>query len=766
MILYFADRHMNILGQASTELPGGIYIEDDSKTEELEVGVAVLGFDLCFNDETRAKAEEWANTGNYILRKCGDEQEFYTIIESENNTSKGRINIYAEDAGMDLLNETVGSYTADQAHPAQYYIEKFAYDSGFEIGLNEISDRSRKLSWEGETTASARLMSVVTQFDAELSYSFDIDGLRVKHKYINLYRKRGTDNGVKLRINQEINNIIIKKSVADLATSLEVTGGTPEGSENPITLNGYKYDDGDIYISGSRVNSRSALSKWSRYLSETGDNVGHIVQFYSYDTTSQSELCNRAVSKLKKICDVSVTYEVDLSYLPDGIKIGDTVDIVDGAGDLYLSARIIKLEVSESNKRYTATIGDYQIKSSGISEKMTELAAQFEKISKNRLMYTWVAYADDANGTGISIDPAGKEYLGVASNMISRDADISDAEAYTWVKIKGETGEDGLSPTVTLKKNGKVTTITVTDKEGEKKQNIVDGQDGKNGENAILVSETAPDNPTDGQLWQTASGEPIKRWNGEKWVLHYISIENLYVEVLSAIAANLGTVTAGKIKNEKETVELDIEKGRLYTTDGVRISLLENGLMEVMGILTNAQAYKLSLGYGGIAAYGGGGVLNPDPDDDVQQELTWNDTPFVGIYPDHEMYDWHVVGSGDYYLLRTLNELKSLYKHQLTSGEVYRCGNLCWFHNYTITKLAGYSGTWQMMPEGYRPVATVGDTNALVTNQTFYGHAYLRIGTDGKMQYWCTAPNAQVEVDFDVLYFTNDAFPPDKEIIN
>lgn len=444
MILYFADRHMNILGQASTELPGGVFIKDDTKTEELEAGVAIFEFDLYFDDAARAKAEEWANTGNYILRKCGDDQEFYTIIESESSIFKRCINVYAEDAGMDLLNETVSAYTADKAQPAHYYVEKFAYDSGFEVGINEISNMSRKLTWEGEATASERLLSVATQFDAEMAYSFEIDGLRIKHKYINLYRKRGEDNGVQLHINKEINNIIMKKSVADLATGLEVTGGTPEGSEQPITLKGYKYDDGDIYVSGSRVYSRSALAKWSRYLSETGNDVGHIVQSYSYDTTSQSELCNRAVSKLKKIYDVSVTYEVDLAYLPNGIKIGDTVNIVDDDGGLYLSARIMKLELSEANKAYTATLGDYQLKSDGVSEKMTELAAQFEKIAKNRVFYTWTAFADDEKGTGISISPYGKEYLGIATNQLVKEADITDPTKYTWVKIKGEQGTQGI----------------------------------------------------------------------------------------------------------------------------------------------------------------------------------------------------------------------------------------------------------------------------------------------------------------------------------
>lgn len=213
MIIYFADRRMNILGIASTGLPEGIFIKDDEKTEEIEVGVATLEFDLYYTDDTREDAEKWADVGNYILRKNGDEQEFYTIIESETSVYDKRINIYAEDAGMDLLNEMVGAYTADKAYPVKHYIEKFSYDSGFELGLNEISDLSRKLSWDGETTASARLLSVATQFDAELSYTFEIDELKIKHKYINLHKKRGKDNGVELRINREVSNIIEKSQL-------------------------------------------------------------------------------------------------------------------------------------------------------------------------------------------------------------------------------------------------------------------------------------------------------------------------------------------------------------------------------------------------------------------------------------------------------------------------------------------------------------------------------------------------------------------------
>ena len=443
MIIYFADRKMNILGRASTNLPKGARITDDLKTEEVEVGVKVFECDLSYTSGNQKKIKEWAKAGNYILRKNGEETEFYTIIDSENDSKDRITSIYAEDVGLDLLNEVVEPYEADQAYPITHYIERFSYDSGFEVGINEVSNLSRKLKWEGEETATARILSVATQFDAEVKYRFEVKGLTITHKYIDIYKKIGMDTGIKLRLNRDIDRIVTKESVANLATALNVKGGTPEGQENPITLNGYQYDDGDFYVDGTMLKSRKALEKWSRYLWETGPDVGHIVQQYSYDTTSQSELCNRAVSQLKKICDMEVNYEVDISVLPQNAKIGDTVYIVDGKDQTYLSARILKLETSVSQKTNKATLGEYLIQSRGISQKLEELAQQFQNIAANRIMYTWIVYADDELGTGISLYPEGKIYMGIAANQLTNIVDLSDPSIFEWSLIKGDKGETG-----------------------------------------------------------------------------------------------------------------------------------------------------------------------------------------------------------------------------------------------------------------------------------------------------------------------------------
>ena len=387
MILYFADRKMNVLGQASTSLPDGLTIVEDKKTEDIDVGVAIFECKISFDKKTRNKLSAWTEVGNYLLRSSGDENEFYTILETETDTKKQEIYIYAEDAGLDLLNEVVGAYAADKAYPITHYINKYAANSGFQIGVNEAANLTRKLSWDSEATATERILSVATQFDGcEVSFSFDIDGLFVTKKYINIYKRRGKDIGVQLRLNKEIDSIITTKSIENLATALQCTGGTPEDAENPITLQGYSYDDGDFYVDGAVLKSRNALKQWSRLLWKNEDKGtklegGHITKQFSYDTLSKSELCSRAITELKKIRDMEVNYEADIMNLSNSIKIGDRINIIDDAGELYLSSRLLTIETSIVNQTRKAVLGEYLIKKSGISQKVADLAAQFAKNS-------------------------------------------------------------------------------------------------------------------------------------------------------------------------------------------------------------------------------------------------------------------------------------------------------------------------------------------------------------------------------------------------
>ena len=93
MIIYFADRKMHILGRASTNLPKGVRITDDLKQKEVEVGVKVFECDLSYTSGNQKTIKEWAKAGNYILRKNGEETEFYTAHRFRND-SKDRNHQY------------------------------------------------------------------------------------------------------------------------------------------------------------------------------------------------------------------------------------------------------------------------------------------------------------------------------------------------------------------------------------------------------------------------------------------------------------------------------------------------------------------------------------------------------------------------------------------------------------------------------------------------------------------------------------------------
>lgn len=444
MIVYFADRQLNVIGQASTELPEGLIVTADRKTEDVDTGVAVFECRIPFDRATRSMVEKCTEVGNYILRSHDSENEFYTIIDAEIDTKKQEVYIYAEDDGMDLLNEVVGVYEADQAYPISHYINKYAAGAGFEIGINEAEGLTRKLSWDGESTATERIASIATQFDGcEVSYSFDVDGLTVTRKYINIYRERGKDVGATLRLNYDIDRIVTTKSIANLATALQCVGGTPE-DENieddvepvAITLEGYEYDDGDFYVDGVLLKSREALKRWSRYLwkdDETQKIGGHIVKQFSYDTVSQQELCSRAITELKKIRDMELNYEVDITKFPDNVKVGDRINIVDDEGELYVSARVLQLETSVADQEYKATLGEYLIKDSGISAKVAELAA----LAAANAAANKKAYLEAKKATE-SIESMGESTSGWITNTDDAVGNLADSIANIITDANGQ----------------------------------------------------------------------------------------------------------------------------------------------------------------------------------------------------------------------------------------------------------------------------------------------------------------------------------------
>ena len=379
MIIYFCDRELNILGHASTELPEGIRISQDKTTEDVESGVNSFECILTWDGDTRTELEQGIVAGNYILKQ-GDTKydSLYQIVETESDTKEQEISLYAEDAGLDLLNTLCPAVTLEN-----YSIEQmvdYFMPSDWTIELWDVPTSTKTYMWEGESTCTERIRSVVGLWDCELYYSFTINGLQVEEKVLNVVQKRGLQEAVpQLRLNYDIDKIVTKTSIADLVTALNVTGGTPEDSETPINLVGYTYNytdpaTGDLYqvdTATGQMRNVTAMDRWSSAIDEDGLWVGS----YTFDTTDKAVLAGQARAELQKRCYPAVNYEVDFATLPEDAQIGDRVNIIDDDGGLYLEARLLQLETCEAEDTKTATIGEYLLKSSGISDRVAQLAS-------------------------------------------------------------------------------------------------------------------------------------------------------------------------------------------------------------------------------------------------------------------------------------------------------------------------------------------------------------------------------------------------------
>ncbi|MCT2893520.1 phage tail protein [Lacticaseibacillus paracasei] len=456
---YFVDRSWHLLGTATAGGGGKIHIVDDTDDQLISAGARTYSGTILFTPELSSKVQTMAARGNYILYM--DERNkavFMTIMESSHDPLAGEETFTAEDAGIDLINETVGPYKAQQAMGIADYISLFTNDSGFEIGLNEIPNLKQTLEWTGESdTTLNRILSVATQFDnAELDFSFDVSGTTVVRRLINIHKRIGADRNITLYVDKDINKIVTSGSIYDLYTAVTPTGGTPESKDGettdqqPITLEGYQWTDPDgryVLTKEGVLLDPVANQTWSRLLAKGGSpsvNAAYINRVVTYTATSQATLLQSALSDLKAHNHEAVNYETDIAVLPQNINIGDTMHLADEDEHLYLSARLLELKSSYSMDTHTATLGDYLIEHDQVAAQYRQLAEQIKNLPKTVQYYPWIRYADDDKGTNMSAFPTDKKYMAFRySNKSSVPSDNPADYAGQWALIQGNNGADG-----------------------------------------------------------------------------------------------------------------------------------------------------------------------------------------------------------------------------------------------------------------------------------------------------------------------------------
>ena len=396
MIIYFCDRELNILGHASTELDG-IRISQDKTLEDVESGVNSFECILTWDDDTRDQLESGIIAGNYILKQggFGGYDSLYQIIETESDTKAQEISLYAEDAGLDLLNTLCGEATL--ANKTITEMLSYFIPSGWTLNVQDAPTTTKTYAWDGTSTCTERLRSVVGLWDCELYYSFRIEQMQVKERILNVVKKRGLQEAIpQLRLNYDIDKIVTTTTIADLVTALTVKGG----GDPPITLKGYSYSytdpvTGDVYqvdTATGQMRNITAMDRWSSAIDSDGLMVGE----FDFDTTDKAVLAGQARAELQRRCRPAVNYQVDFAVLPEDAQIGDRVNIIDDEGGLYLEARLLQIETCEAEDTKNAVIGEYLLRSSGISDKVAAMAADVAALA-SREAYTLEITSSDGD---------------------------------------------------------------------------------------------------------------------------------------------------------------------------------------------------------------------------------------------------------------------------------------------------------------------------------------------------------------------------------
>lgn len=362
-----------ILNRARETLATTASIYNDKHTLTLEAGSSSYEFTIDKSDE----ASHYLDSGNYIvLQDDKGKTWLFTILDYEETHSTKTV--YAEDAGIELINKAVDIWKGDGPHPFSYYFDLVTKGTPWKLGVNQLAGLERTLTYEGRDTGLGRLLSILKGFDnAECTFDVTVKMNAPAEFKINVYKQVGNDRSdVQIVYNNELNDITKKESRAEFVTALAGVGGqiqTEGGSEGGnIDFSELEYNkDGFVTKKGDKFLRAVDANRTFNPGQES-----YIESFYEYDTQSPSELLNRTLSKLKTYSEPQYTYTADVKVIDSSLVLGDTVTILDHDYNpaLYLSARVAKLVKSYTDPAQNEIeFTNYRLLNSALADKLARL---------------------------------------------------------------------------------------------------------------------------------------------------------------------------------------------------------------------------------------------------------------------------------------------------------------------------------------------------------------------------------------------------------
>lgn len=443
-----ADETVAILDNS---LSGAIHYFDDEFHRYLDYGRST--FDLSIakkhmmysNASTGSEDDfQYLKENHFLVFTYKNRDYKFTIRRVEETESSLRL--FCEDLSFDLLNEYRGPYKADKAYPISKYVNDCLVDSGYEIGINEFTKNERTLEWEGDQTVLKRLLSICNSFEAEIEFQTILNDDRTVDKQLVHLRKRvGMDRpDVELKYGRDVSSIRRSVDNAGVITAIKPRGH--EEDNKIVTIKNVekeiKDEDGNIVFytkKGSEyIYAPMANQEYGNPKRKGG---GYIVGQFSYDTKSDTELFNRALTELQKKCVPAYEFEIEGFY---DVDIGDTIRAIDEGYNpiLLLEARISEQVISFSDPTKNKTVySNYRILQNKVSQSLLDRIDEVKKYAEQVAK----TYIFSLSNVGSPMFKNGEGEVIFTAKIEKNNQDFTeDFTEFNWIKQKKDGSLDSV----------------------------------------------------------------------------------------------------------------------------------------------------------------------------------------------------------------------------------------------------------------------------------------------------------------------------------
>lgn len=388
MIYHIVNREFNSICMIDDEADNSVILTDDTHTYGITNGTLLNTFD-CAIDKNHEDAGLIQVGTHIVFQDENGENICLTLMDTDEDEYTRTC--HYEDLGMELINETPMIFPASFVQPVEYYVNREIYDSGWEIGLNELVDAKMKIEFTNNDTTLTRLQQICEMFKCEMYFTVEFHNLKVTKKRINIVYQIGVETNEVLNAGVDLITVGKHINVDNLKTALIVTGGSE--------FNNLVYNDGNYFtrIGESIIYDREANALWGRgHTTDTRDS-GWVYGNYQSQSDDPAQMFAEGLAELKKINQPEATYTVEAIFSNTDFMVGDRVTIIDEEYNpaLRISARILQKDISRTNPSNNGlVIGNVIELQSAISAKLRQLQNQINQKADDTITTEMIATED------------------------------------------------------------------------------------------------------------------------------------------------------------------------------------------------------------------------------------------------------------------------------------------------------------------------------------------------------------------------------------